>query len=166
MTTSNYNPLVKILNNWILSLFIILTIVVTLLSVTSYFFRDNIYLLFTTHFKHQYLVLGLLPLIYFALTRRKPWLIVTLFCLLINLTEIIPWYIPKLSFGASGEPMGLFLFNVSFSNKRYDDAIALVKAEKPTIAAFLEAKDPWPEQLEELREILPYTISIPELQME
>ncbi|NEO71394.1 endonuclease/exonuclease/phosphatase family protein [Moorena sp. SIO3H5] len=78
----------------------------------------------------------------------------------------MPWYIPKLSFGASGEPMGLFLFNVSFSNTQYGDAIALVKEEKPTIAAFLEAKDPWPEQLEELREILPYTISIPELNIE
>ncbi|OLT62485.1 endonuclease/exonuclease/phosphatase family protein [Moorena bouillonii] len=166
MTNSTSNPLVKVLNNWILSLFIILTIVVTLVSVTSYFFRDNIYLEFTTHFKHQYLLLGLLPLIYFALTRRKFWLIVTLFCLLINLTEIIPWYIPKLSFGASGEPMGLFLFNVSSSNTQYGDAIALVKEEKPTIAAFLEAKDPWPEQLEELRDILPYTISIPELQIE
>ncbi|NEN99201.1 MAG: hypothetical protein F6K50_28090 [Moorea sp. SIO3I7] len=166
MTNSTSNPLVKVLNNWILSLFIILTILVTLLSVTSYFFRDNIYLEFTTHFKHQYLVLGLLPLIYFALTRRKVWLIVTLFCLLINLTEIIPWYIPKIRFGASGEPMGLFLFNVSFSNTQYGDAIALVKEEKPTIAAFLEAKDPWPEELEELREFLPYTISIPELQIE
>ncbi|NEP32730.1 endonuclease/exonuclease/phosphatase family protein [Moorena sp. SIO3B2] len=166
MTTSNYNPLVKVLNNWILSLFIILTIVVTLLSITSYFFRDNIYLELTTNFKHQYLVLGALPLSYFALTRRKRWLIVTLFCLLINLTEIIPWYIPKLSFGASGEPMGLFLFNVSFSNTQYGDAIALVKEEKPTIAAFLEAKDPWPKQLEALREVLPYNISIPELQIE
>ncbi|NEO05274.1 endonuclease/exonuclease/phosphatase family protein [Moorena sp. SIO3I8] len=166
MTNSTSNPLVKVLNNWILSLFIILTSLVTLLSVTSYFFRDNIYLEFTTNFKHQYLVLGALPLIYFALNRRKRWLIVTLFCLLINLTEIIPWYIPKLSFGASGEPMRLFLFNVSFSNTQYADAIALVKEEKPTIAAFLEAKDPWPKQLEALREVLPYTISIPELQME
>ncbi|NEO90796.1 MAG: endonuclease/exonuclease/phosphatase [Moorea sp. SIO3G5] len=166
MTNSTYNPLAKALNNWILSLFIILNIVITLLSVTSYFFRDNIYLEFTTNFKHQYLVLGALPLIYFALTRRKVWLIVTLFCLLINLTEIIPWYIPKLSFGASGEPMRLFLFNVLFSNTQYADAIALVKEEKPTIAAFLEAKDPWPKQLEDLREVLPYTISIPELQME
>ncbi|NEO61878.1 MAG: hypothetical protein F6J98_16150 [Moorea sp. SIO4G2] len=74
--------------------------------------------------------------------------------------------IPKIRFGASGEPMGLFLFNVSFSNTQYGDAIALVKEEKPTIAAFLEAKDPWPEELEELREFLPYTISIPELQIE
>ncbi len=166
MTNSTSNPLAKVLNNWILSLFIILTIVVSFLSVTSYFFRDNVYLEFTTHFKHQYLLLGLLPLIYFALTRRKFLVIVTLFSLLINLTEIMPWYIPKLSFGASGEPMGLFLFNVSFSNTQYGDAIALVKEEKPTIAAFLEAKYPWPEQLEELREILPYTISIPELNIE
>jgi endonuclease/exonuclease/phosphatase (EEP) superfamily protein YafD len=158
----------RLITNLIAYLFILLTVVVTLLSLLGYLGKSNIYLEVTSNFKLQYFLIGLFPFIYFALTRRKIWWILSLFCLLINLTEIVPWYIPKLEVlsPSSGQPMRLFLSNVLFSNTQYADVISLVRREKPTFAAFLEATDPWPEKLEVLRDILPYHLGAKQLEIE
>ncbi len=58
------------------------------------------------------------------------------------------------------------IFNVLHQNTRYADAIALVEKEKPTIAAFLEATEPWPKELAVLQNTLPYHFSAEKLQIE
>jgi endonuclease/exonuclease/phosphatase (EEP) superfamily protein YafD len=170
MSRSNFHPFSRLINNWIAYFFIVLTIAVTLLSLAGYLGKFHLYLEVTASFKLQYFLIGLFPFIYFVLTRRKIWWIVSLFCLLINLAEIVPWYIPQLgvSSPAPGKSisMRLFLSNVLFSNTRYADVISLVRKEKPSIAAFLEATPPWPEKLDSLRDILPYHLSAKNLEIE
>ncbi len=168
MGHSRADLLGKLFKNGIAYLFMLLTVIVTLLSLVGYLGKLNMYLEVTTNLRHQYLLLGLIPFFFFVLTRRRVWLIVSLFCLSINLVEIVPWYIPQITTvnSSSGQTMRLFLFNVLHENTRYADAISLVEKEKPTVAAFLEATAPWPEKLVALQNTLPYHFSAKELQIE
>jgi endonuclease/exonuclease/phosphatase (EEP) superfamily protein YafD len=161
MGHSRSDLLAKLFKNGIAYLFMLLTVIVTLLSLVGYLGKLNMYLEVTTNLRHQYLLLGLIPFFFFVLTRRRVWLIVSLFCVSINLVEIVPWYIPQIAAvnSSSGQTMRLFLFNVLHENTRYADAISLVEKEKPTVAAFLEATAPWPEKLVALQDTLPYHFS-------
>lgn len=146
----------------------LLTVIVTLLSLAGYLGELNMYLEVITNFRHQYLLLGLIPFFFFILTHRRAWLIASLLCVSINLVEIVPWYIPQFAAAtsSSGQTMRVFLFNVLHENTRYSDAISLVEKEKPTVAVFLEATAPWPEKLAALRSTLPYHFSAKKLQIE
>jgi endonuclease/exonuclease/phosphatase (EEP) superfamily protein YafD len=142
-----------------------LTVSIVVLSITGYFGRFNVFLDITSNFKIQYLILGVLLCIFFTLTHQRIWLIVSLACVLINLIEIVPWYIPQGNV-ASGQPLRLLSLNVLASNQQYDQVIALVEQEKPAIAAFLEANVIWSEKLQVLAESFPYHISAKILEME
>ncbi len=168
MHPSRFNLFANLFNKGIAYLFMLLTVIVTLVSLAGYLGRLNMYLEVTSNLRHLYLLLGLIPFFFFVLTRRRVWLIVSLFCVLINLVEIVPWYIPQIAAAnsSSGQTMRLFLFNVLHQNTRYADAISLVEKEKPTVAAFLEATDPWPKELAGLQNTLPYHYSAKKLQIE
>lgn len=142
-----------------------LTVSIIVLSITGYFGRFNVFLDITSNFKIQYLILGILLCIFFTITHQRTWLIVSLACVLINLIEIVPWYIPQGNV-ASGQPLRLLSLNVLASNQQYDQVIALVEQEKPAIAAFLEANVIWSEKLQVLAKSFPYHISAKTLEME
>jgi hypothetical protein len=72
--------------------FLSLSILATILSVAGYFGRLNLYLEFVSGYKLQFFLLGMCNLGYFCLTRKKIGIIISLFCVLLNLTEILPWY--------------------------------------------------------------------------
>ena len=167
MHRSNYS-FANLVKNWITYFFILVTVIVTLLSLAGYLGKLNVYLEIISNFKFQYLLVAFCSFIFFRLTRCKKWWIVSLLCLSINLTEVAPWYLPQLgvSHQSSGQSMRLFLSNVLFSNTRYADVISLVREEKPAIAVFLEATDPWPEELKVLQDILPYHIGAKKLEIE
>lgn len=167
MHRSNYS-FTNLIKNWITYFFILVTVIVTLLSLAGYLGKLNVYLEIISNFKFQYLLVAFCSFIFFTLTRCKNWWIVSLFCLLINLAEIAPLYLPQLGVvhQSSGQSMRLFLSNVLFSNTQYADVISLVREEKPTIAVFLEATSPWPEELSVLQDILPYHISAEKLEIE
>jgi endonuclease/exonuclease/phosphatase (EEP) superfamily protein YafD len=168
MPLSSSNRFTNLFNNGIAYLFLLLTVIVTLLSLAGYLGELNMYLEVITNFRHQYLLLGLIFFFFFLLTRHRVGLIVSLLCLSLNLVEIVPWYIPEIraSNSNSGQTMRLFLFNVLHQNTRYADAISLVNKEKPTVAAFLEATPPWPDELAVLQKTLPYHFSAKKLQIE
>ena len=168
MPLSSSNRFTNLFNNGIAYLFLLLTVIVTLLSLAGYLGELNIYLEIINNFRFQYLLLGLSSFFFFVLTRHRVGLIISLFCLSINLVEIVPWYIPQIGAtnSSSGQTMRLFLFNVLHQNTRYADAISLVNKEKPTVAAFLEATPPWPDELAVLQKTLPYHFSAKKLQIE
>jgi endonuclease/exonuclease/phosphatase (EEP) superfamily protein YafD len=148
-----------------------LTILTTILSVSGYFGRLNRYVEMSSAIRHVYLLIGTITLIYFVLTRRRIWIWVSLLCVLINAVEVLPWHFPKPKVIATDIPasiatMRVFMFNVLHENTRYQDAIALVNQEKPTLAVFLEATKPWPEELTQLKQTFPYHFSAEKIQIE
>ncbi|MBD1884774.1 endonuclease/exonuclease/phosphatase family protein [Microcoleus vaginatus] len=148
------------LKHIILKWFIIAATVNAVLSIVGYLGKFNIFFELSSHFKLQYLVVGFSTFIFFALVRsKKTWLLVSAFCIILNLAEIVPWYFPAPAVAAAtpGQNLRILHSNVLRSNRRYSDVISLVKAEQPDIAVFVEVNSTWAKQLSVLSEIFPYS---------
>lgn len=148
--------------------FIILVILTVVLSLGGYFGRFNLYLEFVSGYKLQFLLVALSCLFYFVLTRYSLGIIISLFCVLLNLAEILPWYVnqPKINNLESYQPLKVLSYNVLWSNKQYDQAIALINQEQPDIAVFQEAQEPWANALTALKTNYPYHIGAKKLEIE
>ncbi len=86
------------LKHVILKWFIIAATVNALFSIVGYLGGFNIFFELSSHFKLQYLLVGFSTFIFFALVRsKKIWWLVSAFCIIINLAEIVPWYFPATS---------------------------------------------------------------------
>ena len=148
--------------------FLALSILATALSLAGYLGRLNLYLEFASGYKLQFLVLGLCSLFYFGLTRKKIGMIISLFCVLLNLAEILPWYVskPTITNIESYEPLKVVSYNVLWNNKQYGKAIALIETEQPDIAIFQEAQERWHKALTPLKTDYPHHISASKLEIE
>ena len=148
--------------------FILLSILATALSLAGYFGRLNMYLEFASGYKLQFLVIGLCSLFYFGLTRKRLGIIISLFCVLLNLAEILPWYWgkPTITNIESYKSLKVLSYNVLWSNKQYDKAIALINRERPDIAVFQEAQEPWAKALTTLKANYPYHVGATKLEIE
>lgn len=157
---SNWQKLVKSLIAYFLVLGIIGTTLVSLVGYLGW----NIYLELLSHFKLQYLVISLLLFGLLSLTRKKSLIIISLFCVSIILTEIVPWYIPQSGVGSETTgKLRVFLSNVNIHNQNFSKVLSLVREERPDVAVFIEVNDAWVKQLESLNDILPYSVVKPEL---
>ena len=157
---SDQNKIIS-LKHVILKWFVLAAIVDAVLSITGYLGEINLYFELSSHFKLQYLLVGLSTLIFFALVRsKKIWLLVSAFCIVINLAEIVPWYFPAPAFAGAtpGQHLRILHSNVLTSNRRYSDVISLVKAEQPDIAVFVEVSTSWARELAVLSEMFPYSL--------
>ena len=148
--------------------FIILSILATALSLAGYFGRLNMYLEFASNYKLQFLIIGLCSLCYFGLTRKKIGIIISLFCVLLNLAEMLPWYWDKPAIAnlEAYRPLKVLSYNVLWSNKKYNKAIALIDREQPDIAIFQEAQAPWAKALTALKADYPYHVGATKLEIE
>ncbi|MEG4815651.1 endonuclease/exonuclease/phosphatase family protein [Microcoleus sp. K5-D4] len=148
------------LKHIILKWFIIAATVNAVLSIVGYLGEFNIFFELSSHFKLQYLVVGFSTFIFFALVRsKKIWWLVSAFCIIINLAEIVPWYFPAPAVAGAtpGHNLRILHSNVLRANRRYSEVISLVKAEQPDIAVFVEVNSTWAKQLSVLSEIFPYS---------
>ncbi len=148
------------LKHVILKWFVLAAIVDAVLSIAGYLGQINLFFELSSHFKLQYLLVGLSTFIFFALVRsKKLWLLVSGFCIVINLAEIVPWYFPAPAFAGAtpGQHLRILHSNVLMSNQRYSDVISLVKKEQPDIAVFVEVTTSWAKELSTLSEMFPYS---------
>ncbi|HEY9767409.1 MAG TPA: endonuclease/exonuclease/phosphatase family protein [Coleofasciculaceae cyanobacterium] len=138
------------------------------LSVAGYLGRLNLFLEFASGYKLQFLLMALCSLVYFLLTRKKLWIAINLFCVLLNLAAILPWYFnqPKIVNRERYEPLKVFSYNVLWQNKNYAQAIALINREQPDIAIFQEAVPHWHSELIALKSSYPYHIRAKQLEIE
>ena len=142
--------------------FILGTILLILLSLAGYLGEFNRYLELTSHFKLQYLIVSFCLFFFFVMRRQKLGLILSLVCLIINLVEIVPWYLPQSPAIASetdGQKLRVFQSNIDKYSHQLSKVIPLVREEKPDIAVFLEASKNTAKKLEVLQDIFPYSIA-------
>jgi endonuclease/exonuclease/phosphatase (EEP) superfamily protein YafD len=91
------------------------------------------------------------------LTRHKPLILISLFILVIQSSQIVPWYLPQLGFSPSRPAnLKILVANLNVQNKSYAKVLSLVRREKPDIALFMEIDQAWMEQLDQLNDVLPY----------
>lgn len=137
-------------------------IVTALLSIAGYFGGLDHLLELTAHFKWQYLVSGICTLIFFGLRKQKKvWLVISAFCILINLAEIMPFYWPQsaVAVATTNKPLRILFSNVLASNQRYGEVLSLVKEEQPDVAVFVEVSKSWAKNLNDLKPMFAYTFS-------
>ncbi|MGL5063192.1 MAG: endonuclease/exonuclease/phosphatase family protein [Microcoleus sp.] len=147
-------------NHLILRCFITATILTALFSIGGHFGQFNRFFELNSHFKVQYLLIGLCAAIFFAIARsNKLWLLVSICCVAINLVEILPWYWPQPAFAgtAAKHQVRLLHSNVLTSNERYAELISMVREEQPDIAVFVEVNPDWAKELTVLSDIFPYS---------
>lgn len=147
-------------NELISGSFILVTILIALLSITGYWGNFYYVLDLAAHFKVQYLIIGFCTFFFFLLRRNKLWLVISLSCILLNLSEIAPWYLPPAAFAkeTTNGQLRVLVSNVLFSNQKYSKVISLVREEKPDIAVFVEVGKVWAKELTALKDILPYQV--------
>ncbi len=120
----------------------------------------------TAHFKLQYLVVSLGAFVCVWLWRSchwRRWLIgLSVFCLVLNGAEVVPWYLPpSIVAPSSAVTLRVLHSNVLVRNRNYASVIALVREVKPDIAVFQEVNARWLQKLEVIRDVLPYTYAEP-----
>ncbi|MEW5861406.1 MAG: endonuclease/exonuclease/phosphatase family protein, partial [Cyanobacteriota bacterium] len=143
---------------YLLFLGILVTTLLSLLSLVAW----NIFLELLSHFKLQYLIVGLVLFALLLLTRQKRLILISLFCLSLLLAEILPWYIPQSAKpGNNIEAFRILSSNLNTQNKSYSKILSVVREEKPDIAVFIEVNNAWVKQLDSLTDILPYSIKKP-----
>ena len=133
-------------------------IVTTLLSIIGSFGWQAL-LELLSHFKLQYFCLNLLLFGLLFLTRQRTLILISVFCLAINVLEIAPWYIPQPALGSNNSAqLRVLSSNVNVQNKNYSKVLSLVRKEKPDIAIFMEIDENWVNQLNSLKDILPSSV--------
>ncbi|MEM9509705.1 MAG: endonuclease/exonuclease/phosphatase family protein [Cyanobacteria bacterium P01_E01_bin.35] len=137
-------------------------------SLVGYLGRLNLYFEFASGYKLQFLLMALCGLVYFLLTFKRFWIFINLCCVLLNLGVILPWYFnrPQIINLEQYQPLKVLSYNVLWSNKKYQKAIALVNQEQPNIAIFQEAVPHWHTELKALESNYPYHIRAERLEIE
>ncbi|KOR38308.1 MULTISPECIES: endonuclease/exonuclease/phosphatase family protein [Planktothricoides] len=139
----------------------------TLFSLAGYFGSFHLFLELTSHFRLQYLIvsMGLMGLFLLLARKSKIGLAICAFCLVINLPEILHWYLPVPDNNPTIATQNLRVLsaNVRRRNQDYDRVISLVREEQPDLALFMEVNDAWSDTLlAQLKNILPYALSYPQ----
>lgn len=137
-------------------------ITVMLLSLTGYL--GNVHYLFdlTAHFKLQYLIATLIALIWFSFVRHKSLILLSLICAGLNLSTIVPWYLPQLQPAIQrGQPLRVLTVNVLIENTNYEPTIELIREEQPDIVAIVESSFDWIKAMRSVEDVLPYSVESP-----
>lgn len=156
----------SVLNQWTFYGFVALILMTICLSLGGYLGLYHQYLDITNSFKAQYLAVGISALVYFFLTQRQQWLVVSLVTIFINGVEVLPWYIPQGIAVNPPQTMRVLAFNVLSSNTEYEQVIAWVKTEKPDLAIFMEASNQWMQELKKLDDIYLYHVNAEKIDMQ
>lgn len=167
MTTSTGDRTSFGLNRWIFFAFAALIVMVGLLSIAGYLGNLHQYLDVTNAFKPQYLIAAIAAWVYFFLTQRPQWAVVSVVCIFLNCIEVLPWYIPQgMTTETPPQIVRILAFNVLAKNSEYDQVVSWVQKEKPDIAIFMEASQEWPEQLKTLENIFAYHVNAEPIDMQ
>jgi endonuclease/exonuclease/phosphatase (EEP) superfamily protein YafD len=159
MSLTNENPLKQSIKRLIPFWLLLGIIAMSLLSLVS-FVSGNLVLELLSHFKFQYLGLSFLLFCCLAITRKKSLILIGLFCLALNLTEIANWYIPEAGFiNSYTGNLRILSSNVNIKNSNYSKVISFVRKERPDIAIIMEVNEAWIKQLESITELLPYSVT-------
>lgn len=146
--------------SWICSGIVILFTILSLFSL----FAWNPYLELTSHFKVQYFLISLISLVGLLILRSKRLLLVALFCLALQLVEILPWYFPP-SASLTTAPQSnlrIVLSNVYYSNQNPEKFLNLVTNEQPDLVVIQEKTPQWITWSSPLKTQLPFFFEAPD----
>jgi endonuclease/exonuclease/phosphatase (EEP) superfamily protein YafD len=134
----------------------------TVLSLLKYL-AWHPYLELTAHFTVQYLLASALLGTLVGLLTRKRGLWIVLFCIAIQLGEVLPWYLPPAWANAPAtHNVRVMLSNLYVRNQNPAKILALVRTEKPDILVVQETSAAWRTALAPLKAQWPYVFAAPD----
>ncbi|MEA5465853.1 endonuclease/exonuclease/phosphatase family protein [Leptothoe sp. PORK10 BA2] len=137
---------------------LILAVTITGLALLTNRFGWPLYLEIFSHFQVQYFMATLLLAVLTLFLRQFRILLVILFCSAILSAQVFPWYVPS-SLGAPAN-YRILSANLNFGNRDVAPTLALVAAEQPDLALFIEVGQAMEPQLDVLTTTLPYSTHI------
>ncbi|MEL7500881.1 MAG: endonuclease/exonuclease/phosphatase family protein [Cyanobacteria bacterium J06554_6] len=145
--------LISRLFSWACLLF---TLVITGLALLTHRYGWPIYLEIFSHFQLQYFVVVTLLATLLILLRRSWMALAALFCAAILSTQVVAWYTP-FSFANQAANYRVLIANLNVGNTDATQTLALMEAEQPDLALFMEVNETMAEQLETLKTTLSYS---------
>ena len=160
MSLMNGSTWQKSLSSIIPYLLVLGILAISLLSLASHI-SCTLYLELFSHFKLQYLGISLILFTLLAITRKKSLILIGLFLVVINLTEVASWHLPPRLGSTSTSNLRVLSSNINIQNNSYSKVLSFIREEKPDIAVFMEVNDAWVKQLSSVADILPYSFTKP-----
>ena len=112
-----------------------------------------------SHFSMQYALLAFIAGVVFAVMKSKPFVILALMLVIINLFEIAPLYAPvDWEDGLQENRLRVVSFNVLSSNTGYEAAIDFIREADADVIALYEVDHRWKDAIQ--KAALPYSMSI------
>lgn len=113
-----------------------------------------------THFRVQYLVAsGILLTLCLSQRQRWGWQL-SLFCLVLNLSQVLPWYISLPTAQATDSvAMRIMISNIQAKNQNYQALANLIRAEQPDLLILLETTSAWLKAMDTVADVLPYGLN-------
>jgi endonuclease/exonuclease/phosphatase (EEP) superfamily protein YafD len=147
----NLLPILKASNNVYIT-------AITLPFLLSFGARIDWRLELLTHFRWQYFVFGLVPLIgaHFLKQKRVFWIMAVVS--VIHLLALLPLFVPRGGV-AEGETYKIVYFNVNTWSENFEGVQAFIKKQNPDFVLLAETNQRWLNQLE--MEAYPYQILTP-----
>src|SRR5680860_1427619 len=117
-------------------------VVLTLVSVASFFGRWSWFLDILANFRVQYAVAGLALAAWLMVGRWHRTAVVAGVGLLINLVVIVPLFFGGGTTVPPERPLRVMSFNLLSSNEQFADVIAFIRSEDPDVVFLHEASRP------------------------
>lgn len=119
-----------------------------------------------SHFRLQYFILQFLCILLCIPKKQWKLLILTSIAAMVNLSLIIPFYLPNVNTATSTyqkprQTLSILLINVNSSNDKYIDTANYIKNENPDILALEEINSEWLAALSKTLKDYPYRKYIP-----
>ncbi|NES07534.1 MAG: endonuclease/exonuclease/phosphatase family protein [Okeania sp. SIO2F4] len=135
-------------------------IIITTLFCLGGYWQKGIIFELISHFKVQYFVISLILLCCLSITGKKRLFLVGIFCTIINLSPILPWYIHQNGISQETPNLRILVYNLyGGRNSQYSQVTRMIRQENPHIAIFLEPTNTWIQNLQTLSDILPNSIN-------
>jgi endonuclease/exonuclease/phosphatase (EEP) superfamily protein YafD len=115
-----------------------------LFSWATLFGSAHRYLDLFSHFRIQYLLATIVLLLAFLVMRRRVEIVALVLTLLLNASQVVPWYGMPGANAVVGTPaFSLLLANVHTENDRYHELLALVDEAQPDVIVLQELTPAW-----------------------
>ncbi|MEL7142833.1 MAG: endonuclease/exonuclease/phosphatase family protein [Cyanobacteria bacterium J06573_11] len=120
----------------------------------------KIYLELFSHFQVQYLIIDVALCAVVILLRCRWQTYIGLFLVVLFALPVLGWYSASAFdvFPTFEQPAHLRILsaNVNTKNDQYEKVLSYVRSHQPDMVAFIEVDDVWQQQLDDLRDLLPY----------
>jgi len=133
-------------------------VAVTVLALGSKTLGWPMLLELASHFQVQYAAIAILLVIPLLVTQYWPAMSVGLFCLVLLLSQLLPWYLPSETRQPGPPNLRLLVANLNTQNLNFSALLGLIDQEQPDLILLMEVSRAWIEPLEPVRQKWPEVI--------